>query len=448
MEIKQFYNDYLAHASYAILSENEIALIDPSRNPKDYYEFAEKNNAKIVAVIETHPHADFVSSHLEIANKTKAKIYQSILVQPNYDYVPFDDGVVLKIGRLTLEAMNTPGHSPDSICVVLKVDENKIHSVFTGDTLFIGDVGRPDLRENAGSITAKREELAKAMYHSLRNKLMKLPADTIVYPAHGAGTLCGKNLSTDKQSTIGRELISNYALQKMSEEKFVDLLLEDQPFMPKYFGYAVDINKNGAPEFLDSISEINFLAKNEIPENVLIIDSRRSDLFAAGHLSNSINLMVGGKFETWLGAIVSPREKFVLVAESDEIANSLIARIATIGYEAQILGYVTSQIIGELISDTTNLSQFDANPNEFTILDIRNHNEVKLGKIFENSISIPLPELRERLNEIPRNKPIIVHCAGGYRSIAGSSIVKNHFDDLPVFDFGPAITEYSKKSIV
>jgi glyoxylase-like metal-dependent hydrolase (beta-lactamase superfamily II) len=206
MEIKQFYDETLAHASYAIYSEGEIALVDPARDPQPYMEYASEKGGKICAVIETHPHADFVSSHLEISKRTGAEIFVSELVGADYPHVPFDNGDELKLGKGKLKALNTPGHSPDSISI-LAIDENgKEMAVFTGDTLFIGDVGRPDLRENAGNLKAKREELARDMYRSTRNILMQLEKDVVVYPAHGAGSLCGKSLSKELYSTIGNQI--------------------------------------------------------------------------------------------------------------------------------------------------------------------------------------------------------------------------------------------------
>lgn len=220
MKVEQFYDKGLAHASYAILSENQIALIDPARDPKPYFDFASANSARIVAVIETHPHADFISSHKEVAATTGAKLYASKLMGADYPHQTFDDGDVLKIGKVELQALNTPGHSPDSISILLKDEQGQKYAVFTGDTLFIGDVGRPDLREKVGNLTAKREELARQMYHSTRNKLMTLPEETIVYPSHGPGSLCGKSLGPELQSTIGKQIKENYALQPMSEDRF------------------------------------------------------------------------------------------------------------------------------------------------------------------------------------------------------------------------------------
>src|SRR5690554_6737235 len=260
-QIKQFEDKGLAHFSYAVLVNTEIVLIDPARNPQLYYDFAAENNAKIVGVIETHPHADFVSSHYEIHKAVGAAIYVSEMVGADYPFQAFDEGDEIDLGDgIKLRALHTPGHSPDSISIVLS-DKGKDKAVFTGDTLFIGDVGRPDLREKAGKLQAKREELARLMYQSTREKLMTLGDDVIVYPAHGSGSLCGKSLSDAQSSTIGQEKMSNYALQEMSEEDFVKILLEDQPFIPKYFPYDVAFNKQGAPGYEDSLQKVEKLSK-------------------------------------------------------------------------------------------------------------------------------------------------------------------------------------------
>lgn len=235
MNIKQFEDKHLSHYSYAILNEEErkIILIDPSRNPQPYYDYAEDNHALITGIIETHPHADFVSSHLEICQTTGAKIYAHNLTGAAYPFEAFDEGDTISFGKNTaLRSLHTPGHSPDSICVVLEHEGLDV-AVFTGDTLFIGDCGRPDLREGVGSMKAKREELARQMYYSLRDKLMLLNNDVVVYPAHGAGTLCGKALSSENNSTIGAEKISNWCLQDSTEQNFIAHLIAEQPFIPK-----------------------------------------------------------------------------------------------------------------------------------------------------------------------------------------------------------------------
>ena len=442
-KIHQFEDKGLAHYSYAILSEGEIALIDPARDPQPYYEFALLHDARIVAVIETHPHADFVSSHLEIAEGKEAEIYASKLLGAQYKHNGFDDGDFFQVGAVTLHAINTPGHSPDSITILLKDENQKPVVAFTGDTLFIGDVGRPDLRESVGNLTAKRDDLARQMYHSTRQKLMVLPDDVLVYPSHGAGSLCGKGLSSANVSTIGAEKLSNTALQEMTEEQFVKYLTADQPFVPKYFGYDVDLNKQGAPDYNPSVKAVPRLdADYELKAENLIIDTRPQTEFRKGHLPGAINLLDGLKFETWLGSIVGPEEKYYLIAHDEETLEKLIAKAAKIGYEMNIAGAIVAKTLGEETSPETDHEAFNQNPDSFTIVDIRNTGEVKTRQIFPNAIAIPLPELRERANEIPADKPVMVHCAGGYRSAAGASIIRQAVKDQPVYDLGEAISKF------
>ncbi len=451
MEIKQFEDKNLAHYSYAIISNGEMALIDPARNPQPYYDFAKQHNAKITTVIETHPHADFVSSHLEIHNATGAAIYVSKLLGAEYPHQTFDEGDAIVLGNITLKALNTPGHSPDSISIVA-IDENgKEQAVFTGDTLFIGDCGRPDLREQAGAITSDREDLSKQMYHSLRNKLMTLSDDVLVYPAHGAGSLCGKGLSEQNSSTIGAEKISNWSLQKMSEANFIKELLADQPFIPKYFPFDVAVNKKGADAYASSISKVQQRkpvtcsdCANTLNPDTLIIDARPQEQFKKAYLKNAINLMNDTKFETWLGSIVNPDEQFYLIAEDETVLKVLIERTAKIGYEKQIaLAFAIDY--GDTEMTLFNSEELKQNEEAFTIIDIRNYSEVKTNKIFSNAIHIPLHELRERTNEIPVHKPIVVHCAGGYRSAAGSSIIKSKLNGtLQVFDLSEAVKQFQK----
>ena len=442
-KIHQFEDKGLAHYSYAILSDGEIALIDPARDPQPYYEFALLHDARIVAVIETHPHADFVSSHLEIAEGKEAEIYASKLLGAQYKHNGFDDGDFFQVGAVTLHAINTPGHSPDSITILLKDENQKPVVAFTGDTLFIGDVGRPDLRESVGNLTAKRDDLARQMYHSTRQKLMTLPDDVLVYPSHGAGSLCGKGLSSANVSTIGAEKLSNTALQEMTEEQFVKYLTADQPFVPKYFGYDVDLNKQGAPDYNPSVKAVPRLdADYELKAENLIIDTRPQTEFRKGHLPGAINLLDGLKFETWLGSIVGPEEKYYLIAHDEETLEKLIAKAAKIGYEMNIAGAIVAKTLGEETSPETDHEAFNQNPDSFTIVDIRNTGEVKTRQIFPNAIAIPLPELRERANEIPSDKPVMVHCAGGYRSAAGASIIRQAVKDQPVYDLGEAISKF------
>ena len=445
MTIKQFKDSPLAHYSYAIVSDGEMALVDPSRNPMEYYRYAEEQNARITAVFETHPHADFVSSHLQIHEETGATIYVSKLVGADYPHKSFDDGESVKIGSTNFRALNTPGHSPDSITVVAE-EEGKM-ALFTGDTLFIGDVGRPDLREKAGNMRAKRIELAKDMYNTMRTKFNELPDDALVYPAHGAGSLCGKNMSDASSSTLGNERQGNWAFKEQTEEEFVEEILKDQPFIPSYFGFNVDINKTG-PENVQRTKWANKLMLNveEVEKDGLVVDTRDEEVFKKGHLPNSINIMARSeddKYETWLGAIVQPKEEFYLVLDSVDNIEELLERTAKIGYEKQMKGVIT---LGNKLSEKSeklDLEDFRNNRDNYIIVDIRNKSEVAEGKIFEEAIAVPLNELRENTNEIPSHKPVVVHCAGGYRSAAGSSILDNRFENTKVYDLSEAIKEFS-----
>lgn len=448
MIIEQFKDEFLAHYSYAIVSECEqkIVLIDPSRNPEPYYEFAKQFEAEIIGVIETHPHADFVSSHLEIHQHTGATIYAHSLTGVAYPFTPFDEGEEINFGKIKLKSLHTPGHSPDSISIVLE-HNGQDKAVFTGDTLFIGDCGRPDLRESVGNLQAKREELAKKMYHSLRDKMMKLGDDVLVYPAHGSGTLCGKALSTANSSTIGAEKVGNWSLQKMTEEDFVKELTTDQPFIPKYFGFDVDLNRKGAAEFKPQIEKVKTIV-NPDPESlnpaIVVVDTRPENLFKEGHLPGAINIVYGKKFETWLGSIIKPAERFYLTAANEEQLQELISRTASIGYEDFIeAAFVTHT--GDVIMPVMPLEYFMASPDDFTIIDVRNENEVKKKTVFKGSLNIPLGELRERIKEVPAGKPIVVHCAGGSRSAAGSSIIAAELGaEIPVYDLGGAVRDFNQ----
>ena len=441
MNIKQFEYKPLAHYSYALVSDGKMAVVDPERNPEQYYAFAKANNAEIVAVIETHPHADFVSSHLEIHKKTGATIYNSEKLGADYPHEYFDEGDHITIGEVTLKAINTPGHSPDSITIV--ATEGKDTALFTGDTLFIGDVGRPDLREKAGNMKAKREELAEMMYHTVQNKFDTVPDDAIVYPAHGAGSLCGKNLSDAASSTLGDERRDNWAFKEQSKEEFMGTILDGQPFIPHYFGFDVDTNKTGADDLVPSIEKISF--KEKVNAEGLIVDMRDEESFKKGHLKGSFNIQAvseNAKFETWLGSIIHPEDTFTLVIDDKENKDNLLHRVAKIGYE-KLLDQVITLPEGNLeTTEKLDLADFKKNPDHYTIVDIRNTGEVEEGKFFESAISHPLNELRSSASEIPTDKPIVVHCAGGYRSAAGSSILQKKLKGVTVYDLSDDVEQF------
>lgn len=444
MIIEQFEDYHLAHFSYAILSECErkVIVIDPARNPEPYYAFAHRHHAAIVAVIETHPHADFASSHLEIHRHTGATIYVSHLARAGYPHTGFDKGIALYFGKVTLKALNTPGHSPDSICILLE-HSGHAKAIFTGDTLFIGDCGRPDLREKAGRQVASREELARQMYHSLRDIILPLPDEVTVYPAHGAGSLCGKALGDHKSSTIGIERRTNWALQPLPEEVFVKELLKDQPFIPRYFPFDVELNLEGAKDLGASLHKVPVVSQPaSLDRGIVVVDARTEGCFKEDHLPNSINLMNGNKFETWLGSLVNPHEPFYLTAGDEPALESLVKRAAAIGYESFIKAAFVFEQGGET-SAAVDVADFRESPEEYTIVDVRNDAEVKVRRVFADSIHIPLASLREAVYSIPLGKPVMVHCAGGYRSAVGSSLLEALMGDrVVVYDLGDAVKSF------
>jgi glyoxylase-like metal-dependent hydrolase (beta-lactamase superfamily II)/rhodanese-related sulfurtransferase len=444
MIIHQFEDKGLAHFSYLILSEvdRKAVVIDPARDAQPYLNFLSPYGGELVAIIETHPHADFVSSHAELSKRTGAPILVSSAVGVAYTFQPFNEGDELAVAEFTLKALETPGHSPDSISVLL-FEGDKPTALFSGDTLFVGDVGRPDLREKAGAINLSRQDLARMMYNTIQTKLLPLPDDVVVYPAHGAGSLCGKALSNAVSTTIGEQRFSNPSLQPMDEDSFVERLLADQPFIPKYFGAAVEMNRVGAPNLQEALASISF--SNSIvglPPAVLVIDTRSGDAFKSGHLPSALNIQVGAKFDTWLGSIIAPGESFILVAEDEATAKYLITRAAAIGYEGQVQQVVVQKTVGNTIEPKTDVEAFRADPDTYTIVDVRNRGEQSTGLIFSKAIAIPLPELRERWQEIPQDKPIMVHCAAGYRSAAGQSILSANISQVPVYDLGEAIKTF------
>lgn len=446
MIIHQFYDEALAHASYAIVSEGEMAVVDPERDPKQYLDFAREHQAEIKAVIETHPHADFVSSHAELHRRTGATIYNSRHLGADYPHEGFDEGDEIKVGGVTLRARNTPGHSPDSITVEAIDEEGHKRGAFTGDTLFIGDVGRPDLRENAGNLTAQREQLAREMYKTTRNVFLPMERDVMVYPAHGAGSLCGKNLSSKLSSTLGEQLQENPNLQEMDEESFVQNLLEGQPHVPKYFENSVEINKKGAPDFEPSVAAVSRLKADEpLRDGVLVVDARPQEAFKQGHPYHAINIQEGAKFETWLGSLVDPARKFYLVAGDQDTLERLIRRAAKIGYEQNILGV---QVVngGPESNELLDMDSFRTHPEAYEIVDVRAENEGP--NIFSHAKRIPLEQLENRVDEVDTEKPVVVHCAAGYRSAAGFSILQQALKEkeAQVFDLSETIQSFMEEA--
>lgn len=442
--IEQFKDNGLAHFSYALLADAKIILVDPARDPQSYYDFAASKGAKIIGVIETHPHADFISSHLQLHRDTGATIYASKLVGAAYPHHPFDEGDHMPLSsKVSLRAIHTPGHSPDSISVIVQ-ENGKDVALFSGDALLFGDVGRPDLRAYSGDFATEKRNLARQMYHTIKEKFSHLPDNVVLYPAHGAGSLCANTIRDVNQSTIGYEKANNYAFQERTEEAFVQLLLNDQPHIPKYFPFDVELNKNGAASYKESLADVPLLEKNFKPlSGEIIVDARAAALFKESHIPKAINIVDGGKFETWLGSIVGPEQHFYLVSESEDKLKGLIAKAAKIGYETNIKGAFVFDKQGESGHyEQLDLRSFDGNKGDFLILDVRTEKEVKDDRVFAEGINIPLQELQERIKELPKNKKIVVHCASGYRSAIASSIIGSLLPDVTVYDLGSDVRKY------
>jgi len=385
-----------------------------------------------------------VSSHLEINRDRQADLYASKLASAVYPHKKFDEGDTISLSdRVELAAINTPGHSPDSISVILRED-GKDKAVFTGDALLFGSVGRPDLREYSGEAATLRKELAQQMYQTIHQKYAGLDDAVLVYPAHGAGSLCGKGIRDVKQSTIGYEKENNFAFENVSEDEFVKVLLADQPHVPKYFPYDVELNKKGAASLEKALNGVPILSPEGAgsAKESLVIDSRTSDRYRASHLPRSVNIPEGEKFATWLGTIVGSEEEFYLVVGNHSDIRKQLLYVAKIGYEPLLKGVV---VYGDHPGDKQeefDKTEFDAGKEDFVILDVRSAREAEDEKIFDKAVNIPLPELEGRLGEIPVNKPVYVHCASGYRSSIASSLIRKAHPDAHVYDVSGKIKDY------
>ncbi len=433
MYFEQFYLTCLSHASYMLGSDGIAAVVDPQRDVGIYIEEARKNGLSIQYVIETHLHADFVSGHQELAALTGAKVYLGAKAGAKFPHVPIQDGDELTFGKCRLRFLETPGHTIESISVVvtdLEKPERPI-AVLTGDTLFIGDVGRPDL---SGDMTP--QQLAGMLYDSLHTKLLKLPDDVQVYPAHGAGSLCGRQMSSARSSTIGQEKISNYALRPTNREEFVKLLTAELPERPGYFALDVEINRTGAPPLkelapIPALSPAELLAKQK--QGAIVLDTRSAQEFGAGHIPGSIQIGLAGQYASWAAIVLGLDSEILLVAEDEEKVNESRLRLTRVGIE-RVNGYLQDGIASWIrenlpVEQTPQISVeqlhqlLAEDPGAIQVIDVRRAAEWQTGHLEQASLK-PLDKLASSLDDLDRSKPVAVHCKSGYRSAIAASVLQ------------------------
>ena len=433
VQIEHFFLGCLAHASYLVGSEGIAAVIDPQRDVDIYIEAARQHGWEIQHIIETHLHADFVSGHHELAERTGARIYLGDGAGAEFPHTAVKDGASLQFGQCRFDFLQTPGHTMESICIVMidLGEPARPKAIFTGDTLFVGDVGRPDLSANHTP-----QELAALLYSSLHDKLLTFPDDTQIYPAHGAGSLCGRQMGTERSSTIGRERLTNYALQAKSYEEFVHLLTDGLPPRPEYFGRDVALNRQGAP----ALAEIPPPVPVHAPEvfklqslGAIVLDTRPAMQFAVAHVPGSMHIALSGQYASWAARILGLDKRIILVGEDADHLRESQMRLARVGIE-NVKAYLEDGIAGWLAGGyeldyipQVTVQEFlelrDKEKDHVAVLDVREPGEVE-GGAMENSICIPLGQLQNRTAELDPGKLVVVHCKGGYRSSIATSILR------------------------
>lgn len=441
MYFKQFYLACLAHASYLIGSNGEAAVVDPQRDVDEYIAEAAAQHFKIKYIIETHLHADFVSGHRELAARTGAEIVFGKQAGVEFDHHTVADGDEFRIGSVVLKFIETPGHTPEGICVLVRdtVALDSPQKLLTGDTLFIGDVGRPDL---AGGKGYTPQMMAAMMYDSLHTKLLTLPDETEVYPAHGAGSMCGKNMSKETSSTIGEQRQFNYALKPMTREQFVQLMTADLGEAPAYFPRDAEINRSGARR-LSELSQPKPFTPTEVAaqsNDVVLLDIRSADEFGNGHVPGSLNIGLGGQFAMWAGSLIPISASIVIIAATNAQVDEAVVRLARVGIE-NVIGYLKGgmeswRYAGQPVETVSQVTVHDlkelAEKDDLQILDVRRPAEYEGGHV-PNAATEPLGTLERNVSSLTldRTKPTAVICAGGYRSSAATSLLQRHgFKDL------------------
>ena len=424
MYLKRYFIEGLAHASYLVGAGGEAAIVDPKRDVDDYLADAERAGLKITAILNSHPHADFASGFREIAARTGAKLYTSHLAPVKYDRVPARDGDRIRVGSLEVELLETPGHSPDSLSFLVRED-GRPTDVFTGDLLFVNDVGRPDLRD----ADSDPRQLASALYDSIFGKILLLPDDVRVHPAHGAGSLCGRALGSAPFTTVGQEKQFNWAAQIKDRAEFVQQMLANLPARPAYFAYDVGVNLRGATPFseLPSLRALNEAElRKAVADGAAVIDTRSAPFFGAGHFPGSLNIGLGSAlFSTWVGFLVPGGTPIALVVGSADAAAKARLELARIGFD-EVLGYIEA----DTLTETRQLSQLSVcdlkgalqrgGPPQ--VLDVRTPGEWETGHI-EGAQHIPLPKLTASLSQLPKDVPLAVICGSGYRSSIAASLL-------------------------
>jgi len=435
---KQFYLPCLAHASYVIGDEatGTAAVVDPQRDIDQYIAFANEHGLKIKHVFLTHLHADFIAGHLELRDRAGAKIYLGAAAKAGYAFTPLHDGDILEFGRVRLKALETPGHTPESVSILiydLTKSEARPQAVLTGDTLFVGDVGRPDLRAALGWSAT---DLGGMLFDSLHKKLLGLPDESLVYPAHGAGSLCGRAISKETVSTMGEQRRLNYALQPMSKEEFIQVVTADQPEAPAYFTYDAVLNSQERPTLDETLArEMNPLTLDDVlalqAPGAQVLDTREPDAFGAAHLTGSINIGLGGQYATWAGTMLDRTHPIVIIADPGRESESAV-RLGRIGFD-HVAGYLQNGLQSlesrpELVAFTERLSaQYAAEAlasNEPPLaVDVRARREREQKQI-GGSVHVPLNHLKEDQKTLPRDRALLVYCAGGYRSSIAASVLQ------------------------
>ena len=436
MYIQQLYTGCLSEAAYYIESDGEAAIVDPLRDIETYINLAKERNAVIKYIFETHFHADFVSGHLDLSKKTAAPIIFGPDTVTNFPVHIAKDGEDFKLGKITLQLIHTPGHTIESSCYLLKDENNRAHSIFTGDTLFVGDVGRPDL--SSGDMS--KEALASIMYDTLQNKIIPLSDDILVYPAHGAGSSCGKNMGPNNFSTIGEEKKNNYALQPQSKEAFIKALTDGLASPPAYFSINAQINKEGY-ESLDlikskALTPLSVAAfKSKLKSDYTILDTRAADIFTQGFVPGSINIGLEGRFAEWAGSILSFSQPMLLITEPGKEEETVI-RLARVGF-SKMEGYLKGGFnawkkAGEKIDliidvESDELAMDIPHDPNLQVIDVRKSAEFTEGHV-KNAINLPLNEMTDlaQIANFEENQNLYIHCGGGYRSVIACSLLKSH----------------------